>query len=34
MIKLSYSELDRRICTLETAVESLESRVGRLESVG
>jgi chromosome segregation ATPase len=34
MIKLSYSELDRRLRTLETSVDSLETRVGRLESVG
>ena len=31
MIKLSYTELDRRLTGLETSVHSLESRVERLE---
>jgi predicted RNase H-like nuclease (RuvC/YqgF family) len=31
MIKLSYTELDRRLNTLETSVHSLEARVERLE---
>jgi chromosome segregation ATPase len=31
MIKLSYTELDRRLHTLETSVHSLEERVERLE---
>jgi hypothetical protein len=31
MIKLSYTELDRRLNTLETSVHSLEARVVRLE---
>lgn len=31
MIKLSYTELDRRLETLETSVHSLEARVERLE---
>jgi chromosome segregation ATPase len=32
MIRLSYSELDRRLRTLEDSLESLQSRVLRLES--
>ncbi len=34
MIKFSYSDLDRRIRTLEGTVSSLESRVERLEGSG
>jgi uncharacterized protein YceH (UPF0502 family) len=32
MIKLSYSELDRRVTKLEDSVVRLEARVERLES--
>ncbi len=32
MIRLSYSELDRRLRVLETGYASLESRVERLEA--
>ena len=32
MIRLSYSELDRRLRTLEEVVSSLQARVERLES--
>jgi hypothetical protein len=34
MIRLSYSELDRRLRTLESSMETLETRVGRLEATG
>jgi len=32
MIKFSYAELDRRVCTLEEMVTSLQTRVERLEA--
>lgn len=34
MIKVSYSELDRRLSTRETSLDSLATRVERLEATG